>query len=476
MDALPDIARQLFGDPSVRSLHFIGIGGMGMSALAAIALDLGFRVTGSDIVDSLPVARLRSRGAAIGRGHSPDHLPGADRAVYSSAVRPDNPELIAARARGIKILHRAELLAALTAVKQSVAVAGSHGKTSVSALLAWILAEAGLRPAYAIGGDTLDLPGNGAWADGEWLVAEADESDGSFQRLSPAWEVIVNLDLDHVDRYPSWESISASFSSFMELVPPSGGVVACGDDSRLRALLPCSRRVVLYGEGEEASVRAKEIRFSPGGSAFRVEKDGQDLGEIRLNLWGRHNVLNALAALAFTLEIGVPFASAAAALARFRGVRRRLEAAARGEVLVVEDYSHHPAEVAAALSALRPAVAGRLCCVFQPHRYSRLERFAPDFASALLAADRILLAEVYPAFEAPRPGVTSALLLRELAARGRSDALLLRREEIASLAAAEAAPGDGIVVMGAGDIGSLIPLIAEKLKQRFPRMDLRSQI
>lgn len=469
-----DMARKLFDDPSVRTLHFIGIGGTGMSALAAIALDLGFRVTGSDLKDSEPASRLRARGAVVFPGHSPDYLARADRAVYSSAVRPENPELVAARGRGLKVLHRSELLAALTAVKRTVAVAGSHGKTSVSALLAWILAAAGQRPSYAIGGDALDLPGNGAWAEGEWLVAEADESDGSFRRLTPSWEAIVNIDLDHVDRYPTWEAISAAFASFIERIPPSGGLVAWGDDPRLRTLLPSSRRVVLYGEGEGASVRAREIQLSPASTAFRVEKDGKELGEVRLGIWGRHNALNALAALAFALEIGVPFAAAAAALGRFRGVRRRLMPVARGAALVVEDYSHHPAEVAAALAALRPAVPGRLWCVFQPHRYSRLERFAPDLAAALLAADRILLVEVYPAFETPRPGVSSALLLKELAARGRSDALLLGPAEIAPLLAAAAEKGDGIVVMGAGDVGSLAPRIAGELKGRFPEMETGS--
>jgi UDP-N-acetylmuramate--alanine ligase len=473
MGTKEDIARQLFNDPAVRSLHFIGIGGAGMSALAAIALDLGFRVTGSDLRDSPPSVRLRSRGAVIARGHSPRHLRGADRAIYSSAVPPDNPELAAARARSLPVLHRSELLAALTAVKRTVAVAGSHGKTSVSALLSWVLSQAGLRPSYAIGGDPIGLPGNGAWADGEWLVAEADESDGSFRRLSPTWEVIVNLDLDHVDRYPSWESLYASFSAFLDRLPPSGGVIAWGDDARLRALLPSARRAILYGEGEGVSVRAKDIRFTPAGSVFRAEKDGGDLGEISLGLWGRHNVLNALAVLALALEIGVPFSSAAAALAGFRGVKRRLETAARGEVLLVEDYSHHPAEVAAALSALRPAVGGRLCCVFQPHRYTRLERFAPSLASALLAADRLILAEVYPAFEKPRPGIDSALLLKELVERGRGDALLLGREEIVERAVSSAQPGDAIVVMGAGDIGNLVPRIAERLKRKFPKLNLR---
>ena len=435
-----------------------------MSALAAIALQRGYQVSGSDLKANAATTRLARAGAKIYFNHRADQEEGADLVIYSSAVRPDNPELSAARKRGIPVWHRSDLLAELIRERKTVAVAGSHGKTSTAALIIRILSESGRHPSFALGGDLVEPEANGVWDEGEWLVAEADESDGSFLKFVPEWEVITGLDLDHVSYYSGWDKLASSFANFIGNLNPGGGIVANGDDRRLCRLLPPGERVLTYGFGEGAVFRAEAIRLGPAGGEFALKREGKKLGILKLSLPGRHNILNTLAAAAFALEAGVTFSELSRALEHFKGVRRRLEIKGRpAGILVVEDYSHHPTEVKAALAALRPITTGKLWCVFQPHRYSRLAYFASDLARALLPADNILLADLYPAFEDPLPGVNSALIGKKLEKLGRMNYLQISRNKIVELLGRDLKSGDTVVLMGAGDLGELVEELINKL-------------
>jgi UDP-N-acetylmuramate--alanine ligase len=445
----------VFGRPDVDTVHLVGIGGAGMNVLARILLSLGFRVTGSDLKLTAGTGRLARRGARIGRGHGAERLGNPDLLVYSSAVPPDNPELARARERGIAVIHRSELLAGLTRLKPTVAVAGSHGKTTTAALIAWILVAAGEKPSLALGGEAIGLEDHPGWDEGGWLVAEADESDGSLSRLSPRAEVLTGLDLDHVDYYSGWEKLILTFERFTKNLPPDGVLVIGEDTPHLHRLARGGFRVITYGLGEGASLRGRQVSLDAAGSSFDVYRSGVRLGRARLPQLGLCGVINSLGAAAFCLDQGLDFEEIARGLESFPGVSRRLEIKARRPVMVIEDYAHHPAEVAAALTAVRSAKPGKIFCVFQPHRYSRTRHFARDLAEALTGADRIILAELYPAFEDPLPGVSSKLVLRSLEELGRSDALLLERSDIRLRLERETAPGDAVVIMGAGPIGTL---------------------
>ena len=450
----------LFGRPDVVSVHLVGAGGAGMNVLARILLTLGLEVSGSDVRLTPVTERLARRGARIVPGHR-ESLPGRpDLVVYSSAVAADNPELARARQLGIPILHRSQVLAGLTRLKPSVAIAGSHGKTTTAALIAWILVSAGRRPSLALGGEAIGLEDHPGWDEGGLLVAEADESDGSLERLSPRAEVITGLDLDHVDYYSSWEKLILTFSRFTERLPRDGLLVVNESTPHLHRLIRGGFRVVSYGLGEGANLRGRVVSLDAEGSRFTVWRGGWQLGEARLPQLGLCGVVNGLGAIAFCREAGVSFEEIAQGLATFPGVRRRLEVKARRPILLVEDYAHHPVEIAAALAAVRSANPPRIWCVFQPHRYSRTRHFARALAESLLGADRIVLADLYPAFERPLPGVSSQLLLEVLASRGRDDARLLERPAIRELLEREAKPGDAVVIMGAGDIGSLAEELA----------------
>lgn len=452
---------RLFGKRKVDVIHFIGVGGAGMSVLARIMLTLGFAVTGSDLRESPVTDRLVSRGAGIVKGHRKDNLGRADLVVYSTAVRPDNPELTAARERGISILHRSELLAGLMRLKRGVAVAGSHGKTTTAAMIAWIMVEGGYRPSLALGGEVIGLEDDTGWGEGPLLVAEADESDGSLERLRPAREVITGLDLDHVDYYTSWEKLIDTFRRFVARLPADGTLIVNATTRDLDRLRESAGKVVTYGLHPGAFIRSSRVRLEKPGSRFAVEKDGCELGEIILPQLGWCNVENSLGAIALCLEEGVPFPVIARALAGFQGVRRRLEIKSSGPVFIVEDYAHHPVEVTAALEAIRAVRPRRVWCVFQPHRYSRTRGFVSELAESLLEADRIILTELYPAFERPLPGVGSALLVEALRERGRTDAILLEQSLIRPYLEMEVANGDAVVIMGAGDIGRLAAELAD---------------
>ncbi|MFH1039312.1 MAG: UDP-N-acetylmuramate--L-alanine ligase [PVC group bacterium] len=445
----------VFGRPDVKAVHFVGVGGAGMNVLAGILISLGLEVSGSDLRRSPATERLAARGASIREGHRSEQAAGADLLVYSSAVRRDNPELAAARSRGVPILHRSELLGGLMKLKRGVAVAGSHGKTSTAAMIAWILVRSGYAPSLALGGDAIGLEDDPGWGAGDLLVAEADESDGSLERLAPAAEVITGLDLDHVDYYSSWEKLIDTFRRFVDRLPPEGTLVIHQDTADLERLRKGVGRVLTYGLNPGARVRAAGVRLERGGSCFTVEKDGDELGEAALPQLGLCNVQNSLGAIALCLEEGVPFPMISRALAGFRGVRRRLEIRSAGPVMVVVDYAHHPVEIVAALAAVRTARPRKIWCVFQPHRYTRTRHFFRELAESLLGADRIIITELYPAFELPLPGVSSALLVDALKERGRADPVLMEQSAIRPYLEREVAEGDVVVIMGAGDVGRL---------------------
>ncbi|MEK7767323.1 MAG: UDP-N-acetylmuramate--L-alanine ligase, partial [bacterium] len=394
----------------IRRIHMVGIGGSGMSGIAEVLLTLGYDGSGADLKETDATSRLRGLGARIALGHRGEQVGDAQVVVTSTAVAVENPEVAEARARGIPVIPRAEMLAELARLKYTVAIAGTHGKTTTTAMTAWVLTRGGLDPTIVIGGKFLNLGGHARLGQGEFLVAEADESDGSFLNLSPTIAIVTNVDDDHLDYYGSIEKIEEAFSLFTAKVPFYGAAILCVDDPRVRRLAETvTRRRVTYGTTVEAMLTAHGIHPDGWGVAFEVRRKGQRLGPIRLPIPGRHNALNALAAVAAGLEVGVSFADAADALAEFKGVERRLQA--RGEargVTVVDDYGHHPTEIRATLAALKEHYPDRrLVVMFQPHRYSRTKLLYRAFGGAFTDAGHVVLLDVYPAGEAPIQGVSS---------------------------------------------------------------------
>jgi UDP-N-acetylmuramate--alanine ligase len=442
----------------VQRVHFVGIGGVGMSGLAEILVTQGYSVSGSDVRESLAIKRLRERGVRISIGHDAAAVSGADVVVYSSAVARTNPELRAAEAASVPVIPRAELLAELMRGKYGVAIAGSHGKTTTTSMIADVLSAGGLDPTTIVGGRVMSLGANSRLGTGEVLVAEADESDGSFLRLVPTVAVITNIDREHLDHYGSFESLHAAFAEFANRVPFYGAAVLCLDDPHVQTLLPLvTRRTWTYGFSAQADVSAERTEVAGLGMRFRARSRGRELGEFRLRVPGRHNVQNALAAIAVGLEFDVPAAKIAEALAEFRGVERRFER--RGErdgVLVIDDYAHHPAEIRATLAAAREGLRRRIVVAFQPHRYTRTRDVFDDLARAFHDADLVFLTEIYAAGEEKLAGVTAAALAEAVRACGHravehvaeKSALVARLREVCR-------PGDVLIFMGAGDIGRL---------------------
>ena len=439
----------------VRKIHMIGIGGSGMSGIAEVLINLGYEVSGSDLARSQTVLRLEGLGAAIAAGHARENLGEADVVVKSTAVTADNPEVVAARERGIPVIPRAEMLAELMRLRAGIAVAGTHGKTTTTSLLATIFTEAGLDPTVIIGG-RLNAYGAGArLGQGEYLIAEADESDGSFLCLSPVATVVTNVDADHLDHYADLGAIDAAFVDFLNGIPFYGVNVVCMDDPGVARLLPrVNRPVLTYGFGGKARLRGS-ILETGAKSRFEVFFDGKSLGEMRLSHPGRHNVLNALGAIGLSLEAGIALPVIAGALAKFGGVGRRFEhKGERGGVTVIDDYGHHPAEIRATLATARAVYPDRrLVVAFQPHRFSRTKALFGDFCTCFDAADALLLTEIYPASEAPIPGVSGESL-----AQGIRQVSATRVAYYPDFAAMEEAlpaalrPGDVLLTLGAGSI------------------------
>lgn len=455
---------------NTRHIHFVAIGGVGMSGIAEVLLNLGFTVSGSDLRRTAITDRLASRGARIHIGHAADQVIGADVVVRSTAVTDANSEVREARRRRIPVIRRAEMLAELMRLKEGVAIAGSHGKTTTTSLTAAALAAGGLDPTVIVGGKVLALGTGAVLGGGRYLVAEADESDGSFLHLVPTIAVVTNIDLEHVDYYADLAALRDAFQLFLQRVPFYGTAILCHDDPVVRELAASlDRRVVTYGLTRESEVRADEatLQSSASGQSADVWAGELHLGRLRLPQPGRHNLRNALAAVAVARELGVDFELAAAALAGFAGVGRRCEShGEHGGVLVIDDYGHHPTELGATMEVAR-AQERRVVVLFEPHRYSRTARFADEFADALAGADEVGLLPVYAAGEADPGQADSGLIAAALAGRcGREAALLADLDAALRWLEDVVRPGDLVLTMGAGDVGRMVPDICRHLAAR----------
>ena len=463
-----------------RRVHFIGIGGIGMSGIAELLANLGYVVSGSDAKRSSVTDRLESLGVTVAAGHAAGNVGDADVVVYSSAVRPDNPEVVEARARRIPVIARAEMLAELMRLRFGVAVAGAHGKTSTTSMIALVLERAGLDPTAVIGGRLSAFGSNARLGRGDYMVAEADESDRSFLKLSPSIAVITNIDREHMDAYGSFADLQQAFVDFANKVPFYGAVVACADDAELCAVMPkFQRRVITYGlSSGQSIIAAADVHLEGYGSRCLVQRHERrggagttTLGELSLSVPGRHSVQNALAAVAVGLELDVPFAKIAAALAEFRGAERRFEH--RGVVngiTVIDDYGHHPTEIAAVLAAARAAKPPRIVVAFQPHRYTRTRDLMTEFGVALAAADEVVLTDIYAASEDPIPGVTiDALAAAVNKARATPVHVVPALAEMPARVADLARPGDVVITLGAGSISSLAGHLVSELQKRGAR-------
>ncbi len=447
-------------------IHFVGIGGIGMSGIAEVLLNLGYRVSGSDLRETPITRRLAALGARVHRGHAAEHVGDATVVVVSSAVSPENPEVAEAHRRGIPVIPRAEMLAELMRMKYAVAVAGAHGKTTTTSMVGAVLTEAGLDPTVVVGGRLRSAGTNAVLGRGEFLVAEADESDGSFLALVPTVAVITNIDREHMNHYGSEEALERAFVDFANKVPFYGAVVVCLDDPRVQALLPeVRKRVIPYGLSAQAEVSARAIETSGARTRFEVLVRGTPVGSVDLAVPGLHNVRNALAAVAVAEELGVDPGLACRALSAFQGVERRSQVVGEAAgVVVVDDYGHHPTEIQAVLAALKEAYGRRVVAVFQPHRYTRTADLLDRFATCFYDADTVLVTDLYAAGEAPIEGVTAEALVESLRTHGHRDARYAGALEGVPEAVAEAAgPGDLVVTLGAGSIGSLGGRILERL-------------
>jgi UDP-N-acetylmuramate--alanine ligase len=449
-----------------QQIHFVGIGGAGMSGIAEVLLTLGYRVTGSDARRGDAVERLLRLGAKVFVGHAAAQVEGAHVVVYSSAVARDNPELQAARQRGIPVIPRAEMLAELMRMKHGVAIAGTHGKTTTTSMVGAVLAEAGFDPTVVVGGRVTAFGANARLGQGEFLVAEADESDGSFLKLTPTIAVVTTIDAEHLDHYRDLAAIREAFLAFIEKVPFYGAAVLCADQPEIQALLPrVDKRVVTYGLDRPADLVAASLRLQGLTARFEVLHRGESLGELALQVPGAHNAANALAATAVGLDLEVPFEVIQRALAGFTGVQRRFQVKGEaGGVLVVDDYGHHPAEIRATLAAARRGFDRRLVVAFQPHRYTRTHHLHADFLTAFEDADVLVLTDIYPAGELPIPGVHARILAEAIAARSpRVVRYVGDREELVELLVRTARPGDLVLTMGAGDIGAVADQVLARL-------------
>ncbi len=454
----------------VRRIHFVGIGGSGMSGIAEVLVNLGYQVSGSDLSANAATRRLEQLGAVVTLAHAAQNVAGADVIVVSTAVRGDNPEVIAARANRIPVVPRALMLAELMRLKQGVAIAGTHGKTNTTSLIASVLAEGGLDPTFVIGGRLTSAASNARLGAGDFIVVEADESDASFLHLQPVVAVVTNIDADHMDTYQhDFARLKQAFIQFLQNLPFYGSAILCTDDANVREILPfVTKPVVSYGFGEDAMVRATGIEHAGGAMRFNVLREKAEPLAVTLNLPGRHNVQNALAAVAVASELGVADAAIQKALAEFRGVGRRFQRygeiplAGAGSFTLVDDYGHHPAEMAATLAAARGAFPGRrLVLAFQPHRYTRTRDLFEDFVRVISTADAVVLAEVYPAGESPIVAADGRSLVRAVRVAGKVEPVFV--DEIAQMPDAIrrlARDGDVVVAMGAGSIGNVASQLA----------------
>ena len=451
-----------------QQIHLIGIGGSGMSGIAEILLSLGYRVTGSDVRRTDVVERLEHLGAKVFIGHDAANVDDSHVVVYSSAVSRENVEVQAARARQIPVIGRAEMLAELMRLKYGIAVAGTHGKTTTTSLIGAVLAEGRHDPTVIVGGRVTSLGGNARMGQGEFLVAEADESDGSFLKLDPTIAVVTTIDAEHLDHYGNLELIMEAFTTFVSKVPFYGAAVLCLDEPNIQRLIPrIEKRIITYGIDAAADLVARHVQLAGMTSRFEVSLRGSRLGECTLQIPGRHNVLNALAAIAVGLDLEIPFVTIQKALAAFAGVQRRFQV--RGVVAgvtVVDDYGHHPAEIRATLAAAKAGFDARVITVFQPHRFTRTKHLRAEFLTAFNQADAVVVMDIYAAGETPIPGVTAADLAEGIRAHGHRHVTYLGsdRARILDYLREIVRPGDIVLTQGAGDVSQLGPEILHALE------------
>ncbi|HEY6361214.1 MAG TPA: UDP-N-acetylmuramate--L-alanine ligase [Vicinamibacterales bacterium] len=458
-----------------RRIHFVGIGGIGMSGIAELLANLGYAVSGSDAKRSAATTRLATKfGITVHEGHAAANIGEAEVVVFSSAVRPTNPEVVEAHRRGIPVIPRAEMLAELMRLRLSIAVAGSHGKTTTTSMIALVLEQAGLDPTAVIGGRLSAFGSNARLGRGEYMVAEADESDRSFLMLWPTIAVITNIDHEHMESYGSFEDLQQAFTDFANKVPFYGGVIACADDPGLAPVLPrVKRRLATYGiDNPAAHVVGTEVSLGSFGVRCTVHRRGaggtEPAGELELRVPGRHNLLNALATVAAADRVGVDFARVASALRAFHGAERRFQRYGEAAgVLVVDDYGHHPTEIAAVLAAARATLGRRVVVAFQPHRYSRTQRLWDAFGPSMKDADEIVLTDIYGASEEPIPGITIETLADAVrAGSGRSVHVVPRLDDVVQELLKVARPGDAVITLGAGSIGTVPGRLLDALRAR----------
>ncbi|MCG2712369.1 MAG: UDP-N-acetylmuramate--L-alanine ligase [Candidatus Omnitrophica bacterium] len=447
-----------------RKIHFIGIGGVGMSALAGILLAYGYKVSGSDLKINKMTQRLKTQGAEVSLGHRPENIDAQDLVIYSSCIKENNPEIIEANKKNIPTMHRASMLGLLMDKKCGIAVAGTHGKTTTTSLIALVLKTGGLDPSFAIGADVDVLGGNAYRGESKYFVAEADESDGSFLELNPYYSVITNIDREHLDYYEDLNHIVLTFEKFIGNTDKNGVLFCCRDDENIRKALKNYRgRVITYGFNNDADVQAFNIRLQAMQSVFECRYNGRSLGDFILNIPGKHNILNALAAISIGVEAAIDEDSIKNALYLFTGANRRFQVKnSRGGIMIVDDYAHHPTEIKATLEAAR-GWKKRIVGVFQPHRYSRTKFLKKEFGICFTYADHVVITDIYAANETPLDGIGAKAIYEEVKQSGHKSVCFLPREKIKDYLLETVKDGDMLLMLGAGDIGSL----AEELNQKF---------
>ena len=453
----------------IQKIHFVGIGGIGMSGIAEVLINLGYQVSGSDLKESDITRRLASLGGTVAYGHRAENLSEVDVVVTSTAVDENNPEVQEAHRRKIPVIPRAEMLAELMRMKHGIAIAGTHGKTTTTSMVATVLSHGGIDPTVVIGGRLDSIGSNAKLGEGEFLVAEADESDGSFLKLSPTIAVVTNVDEDHLDYYSDLDEIRSTFLDFINKVPFYGLVVLCLDDENLQGMIPeVKKRLVTYGLTSQADFQASEIEHQADRTSFLVHCRGEALGRLSIRMPGRHNVLNALAAVAVGMELEMPFASIAEGFQDFGGVQRRFEVKGEAQgIMVVDDYGHHPVEIKATLAAARSGWNRRVVAVFQPHRYSRTEALFDDFVTAFYQADHIVVMDIYAAGEEPRPEVSAEKLADGINSHGHKSCCYTGNLE-ATIEHLQAVlqPGDIVITLGAGNVWQVAANLLDLLEQK----------
>ncbi len=450
----------------IKRIHFVGIGGIGMSGIAELLLNIGYEISGSDIGQSSTVKRLKDLGATITIGHSAENVEGAGVVVTSSAIKSDNPEVLRAKEINIPVIPRAEMLAELMRLRYGIAVAGSHGKTTTTSMTAAVLSYGKLDPTIVVGGKVKTMGTNARLGSGDFMVVEADESDGSFLKLSPVISVLTNIDEEHMDYYKNMDELENTFMAFLDKIPFYGLSVLCIDCPRIKELSNnFKKRFITYGFDKEAELRAQDVKISGFETKFDVYLNGADLGSVTLHVPGRHNAQNALAAIAIGMELGMSFEDTSKGLSEFRGIDRRLQIKGKQRgITVIDDYAHHPSEIEVTLSAIKESHDGRVVVIFQPHRYSRTKLLFNEFARVLVDTDMLYIMDIYAASEDPIEGVSSELLCQSVIDKGGKNVRYLNGEDMLSTVLDDLKQNDIVLTLGAGNIWAFGEKIVEGLR------------